>query len=494
MHARRWSLTTAGAAAACLAAAPPAAANPEVEADGTINLGYSQVSQSTFQADPMAEPGDVPDDSSSRLFTEIRPGIAIQTGRPRLAYRFTYQFSGIFSVEGNPAYANQGTVALISLPSKYTTLTITGLVGQGGTAFLQSQRPAEAGQPEFRAPGNPNLVSATVTEALSWAAGRHTAMQQSLSASASAPQDDLGESSGSLGGALVLERLFKRFATGLEVRSTVSRLRPLQTNLDPYNSVTNSLLVRFRHDFSYRWNGLATAGVEQVFIDNGSRPLALLPTGSITGLYTFGDTTIAFDLSHGSLTNIQVGTVSITDRVTARGIYTLNAQKLRALSFSAGFLHNEPIGESAALVAAGTGNAVSFDAGFTTELTKHVIGNARYSLAYQFDQAGGLEPILAHIFSIGVTARYGTATKAALRPQPKLGQRLDGSDKAFPLGGNPLESYDGRPPSGSVGGTGFSPGGSSAGGSVGGTGTGTSGTGTGTGGTGTGTGGTAPRP
>jgi hypothetical protein len=494
MLARRWALPFALVAAAAL---PAAAQNPEVEADGTLNIGYTQISQATFQADPMAEPGDVPDDSSSRLFTEIRPGIAIQTGRPRLAYRFAYQFSGIFSAEGNPAYANQGTVALISLPSKYTMLTLTALVGQGGTAFLQSQRPAEAGQPEFRAPGNPNLVSATMTEALSWAAGRHTALQQSLSASASAPQDDLGQSNGSLGGALILERLFKRFATGLEVRSTVSRLRPLQTNLDPYTTVTNGVLARFRHDFSYRWNGLVTAGVEQVFIDNGSRPLAVLPTGSITGLYTFRDTTVAIDLSHGSLTNIQVGTVSITDRITARGIYTLNAQKLRTLSFSTGFLHNEPIGESAALVAAGTGNAVSFDAGFTTELTKYVLGTARYSLAYQFDQAGGLEPILAHIFTIGVTARYGTATRAAGRPLPKLGQRLDGSDgKAFPLGGNPVESIDYGPPSGSVGGGGFSAGGSSAGGSVGGSGTGTSGTGTsgsGTGGSGASGSGT-PRP
>ncbi|HWO21452.1 MAG TPA: hypothetical protein VNO30_21940 [Kofleriaceae bacterium] len=488
MYARRWGLPIAFAAAATLAGARPAAAQaPEVEATGAVNVGYTQVSQSTFQADPMAEPGDVPEDSSSRLFSEIRPGIAIQIGRPRLLWRFAYQFSGIFALEGSPSYANQGTVALLSAPSKHTTLTLTALVGQGGTAFLQSQKPAESGQPELRAPGNPNVVSGTVTEALSWAAGQHTALQQSLSASASAPQDDLGQSNSSVGGALVLERLFKRFATGLEVRSTVSWLRPLQTNLEPYASVTNTLLARFRQDFSYRWNGLVTAGVEQVFSDSGSRPLALLPTGSITALYTFGDTAISADLSHGALTNIQVGTVSITDKVTARGVYTLDALKQRTLSFSTGFIHTEPIGESAALVAAGTGDAVSADVGFTTELMKHVLGTARYSLSYQFDQAAGLEPILAHIISIGVTATYGTTTKA-LRPQTKLGQRLDGSDRAFPVGGNPIQSDD-RPPTSAVGGSGFSSGGTATGG----TGTGSAGTGTGSGTGGTGGAG-PPRP
>jgi len=112
MYARRWVIPFALAAAATLAAARPAAAQMlEVEADGTLNIGYTQISQSTFQADPMAEPGDIPDDSSSRLFTEIRPGIALQVGRPRLSWRFAYQFSGILALEGSPSYANQGTVA-----------------------------------------------------------------------------------------------------------------------------------------------------------------------------------------------------------------------------------------------------------------------------------------------------------------------------------------------------------------------------------------------
>ncbi|HSK02293.1 MAG TPA: hypothetical protein VK932_13670, partial [Kofleriaceae bacterium] len=177
------------------------------------------------------------------------------------------------------------------------------------------------------------------------------------------------------------------------------------------------------------------------YTDTGSEPLAILPSGSVTALYTHGDTAAAIDLSHGSFTNLQVGTVSVTDRITARGIHTLDFRKLRTLSFSAGFLHNEPIGESAAIVAAGTGSALSFDAGFTTALTPHIVGTARYSVAYQFGQDGGLEPILSHIVFLGVTGRYGNADLLA-RPRalPTRGRRVDGSDgKGFPMGGNPVE-------------------------------------------------------
>ena len=71
-----------------------------------------------------------------------------------------------------------------------------------------------------------------------------------------------------------------------------------------------------------------------MFTDTGSEPLALLPSGSVAGLYTAGKMAVSVDLSHGSFTNIQVGTVSVTDRIAARGVYTFDPLKLRSLSFS----------------------------------------------------------------------------------------------------------------------------------------------------------------
>ncbi len=447
MHARFRLLPIALATA--ISGGPAAAQNPEVQAEAAVNVGYSQITQSTFQPDPLPEPEDLEPNTSRRAFTEIRPGISLQSGRPRLHYRLGYQFSGNFAFDGGaPLYSNQGDASLITLPSKHTSLTLSALIAQGGTTFLLSQRPAETGQPEIRAPGNPNLVSASLTESFTWDAGRQLLLRQSLGGSMSAPQDDLDLYNGTVNGSLAIERVFKRFSAGLEVRSGISRLRPLQADSAPYSSTTNGFLVRFNHDFSWRWNGLATAGVEQVFTDNdhlpmGNQPLAILPTASAAALYSHGDTSIAIDLSHGSFTNLQVGTVSVTDRITARGIYMLDFRKLRTISFSAGFLHNEPLGESAAIIAAGTGNALSGDAAFTTAITRYILGTARYSVAYQFGQDGGLPPILAHVLFIGVTGRYGN-TDLSTRPMPVRGRRVDGSDgRGFPAGGNPVEGGDG---------------------------------------------------
>jgi hypothetical protein len=437
-------LSIAIALAIAVAERPAAAQRAIVEANGALNVGYNQFTQPRFQADPNAEPEDIRDTTSDRLFTEIRPAISVQSGSPRLTWRAGYQFSGNFSLEGDPAYSNQADGALVALPSKYTTMTVSASLAQGGTSFLLSQRPAETGTPEIRAPGNPNLLSVTLGESLSWIAGQQLVLNQSLNGSASAPQDDLGEVNASATGVLGLERVFQRNAVGLDLRASVSRLRPLREDLEPYLSLTAALLGRWNHDLSPRWNGAMTAGVEQVYTDTGSKPLAVLPSGSIILLHTAGNISAGVDLSHGTTTNIQVGTVSITDRIGARGIYTLNAEKVRILSFSAGFLHNEPIGESAAIVAAGTGNAIQGDAGFTSALTRNqsILLNVRYTLAYQYGQDGGLEASMAHIFLVGVTGRISN-TDDTRRPMPVRGRRVDGSDGlGFPVGGNPVGGDD----------------------------------------------------
>jgi hypothetical protein len=437
MNVRR-SVSIAIALFIAIAGRRAEAQNPQVQVDGAFNVGYTRFTQSFFQADPNAEPGDIKDSASDRVFTEVRPGFAVQYGSPRLAYRFGYQFSGSFDISGNPAYSNQGDATLVSQPTKLTTLTLAAVVAQGGTSFLLNQRAADAGQPEIRAPGNPNLISGSLAQSLSWEASQRLMVQQSLSVSFSAPQEDLGNGNGSMTGSLVFDRPFRRFAAGLELRSALSRLKPLRADDAPYFSVTNTAVIRFAHDFTARWNGLATAGIEQVYTAGESQPLALLPTATASANYSFRNASVGVDVSHSALTNVQVGTVSLSDRISGRGSYIVDERKLRVLSFSAGFLHNEPIGESEASVAPGSGNATQADVGFTSAITKYVLGTVRYTYAYQFGQTNGVEAVTTHVFSIGVTGRYSNTDKFA-RPLPSRGKRVDGSDaKGFPLGGNPV--------------------------------------------------------
>jgi hypothetical protein len=204
--------------------------------------------------------------------------------------------------------------------------------------------------------------------------------------------------------------------------------------MNVYKSYTSSALVHWNHDISLNWNGMINAGVEQVFTDTGSKPLAFLPTGTLALHYSpQPDVGGGFEFSHGTATNLQVGSVSLTDSLTARGNLMLDARKARALTFSGGFLHNEPIGDINALVAAGTGNAVQVDAGFTTAIRLNVQASARYSLAYQFGQGGGIAPTLVHIFLVGVTASFKNTTRP-VRPLPRRGRRVDGGDSVgFPV-------------------------------------------------------------
>jgi hypothetical protein len=418
-----------------LGAGTAAAQRNIVELDGTVSLGYTQITRGTFVADPNAAPEDVPDSTQGGMFVEFRPGIAIQTGTPRVTWRAGYTFAGNLSLTGEQlgSYSNQGNASLAAQLTKFTTLTIAGSAAQGGSSFLLAQKPADAGQPELRAPDNPSLVSASMVEALAWEAGRHTTVSQSLIANVSAPQDDFAERNSALTGTLAIDRVFERDTLGLEGHASVSWLRPLRPDLRPYHSLSNALLARWNHDFTEGWNGLLNAGVEQVYTDTGSEPLAFLPTASATVRYTGYNAVGAVDFTHGTATNLQVGAVSLTDKITARGIVTLDPRVMRSIAFSAGFLHNEPLGEVDALVAAGTGNALQGDAAFSTALSRNTLLSVRYSVAYQFGQGGGLEPTLAHIVYVGVTALYRNTEKPT-RALPTPGQRVDKADaEGFPV-------------------------------------------------------------
>lgn len=416
-------------------AGPAGAQRTVIEADATVSAGYTQLTQAQFQPDPNAAPEDVRPTTTSELFTQLRPGIALQTGSPRLTWRAGYVFAGNLSLSGEKlgAYSNQANGSLAGELSKYTTLTIAGSIAQGGTSFLLAQRPADAGDTQIRAPGNPDLISGSLLESITWEARKHLVVQHTIVANLSAPQDDFSARNSAWSTTLSLDRTYERDTLGAEVRASLSWLRPLRQGEHLYRSTSNGVLARWNHDFSVGWNGLVTAGIEQVYTDTGSKPLAFLPAASATVRYAAYNTVTALDFSHGTATNLQVGAISLTDKITARGIITLDPDISRSLAFSAGFLHNEPLGEVDAAVAAGTGNAVQGDAGFTTAITRRVIASARYSVAYQFGQGGNLQPTLAHIFFIGITGSYRN-TEGPTRALPARGNRVDGSDaEGFPV-------------------------------------------------------------
>ncbi|TMQ09442.1 MAG: hypothetical protein E6J90_38030 [Deltaproteobacteria bacterium] len=414
---------------------PAAAQQTDVEANATANLGYNQQTQSVFVPDPNGQPQDMPSSTSNRLFLEIRPGISLQSGSPRLAWSAGYIFSGTLAVVGDQSasYSNAANASLAAQATKFTTVTIAANAAQGGTSFQLTARPADAGQPELRAPGSPDQVSATLAETLSNELAKHLTLQQALVGAISAPQDAIGQRNSAVSGSLALDQLFETDTIGAEVHGSVSWLRPLRLVQNPYKSYTSSIQAHWNHDFTAGWNAMVSAGIEQVFTDTGSRPLAFLPAGALSVRYALGESIGgAFDFSHGTATNLQVGSISLTDRATVHGNVAIDTREARAIAFSAGFLHNEPLGETSAVIAAGTGNAAQLDAGFTTRVAKNVLGVARYSFAYQFGQGGNLPSTVAHVFYLGVSASIRN-TDRVLRPVPVRGHRVDGTDSfGFP--------------------------------------------------------------
>lgn len=409
-----------------------------IEADGAVNLGVTQRTESKIAPDPFPEPGDVAPSSVTTPFLELRPGIGIARGSERVHWRARYQFAGILQLDSTAGvtYTNQADAALLSQLTKAIALAVETSVAQGGTQFLLGQRAAESGNPEFRAPGNPNLVQATVGEGLHVELSRELQLQQSLRAVASSPQDNLNDYSASLMATLALQRVFKRDQIGLEVRATVSELKPLQLDKPAYFVQSNAVLARWNRDLSRKLSGYVAAGVEQVYIDEGPRPVAVLPTGDASLFYSFGNKSGSIEASQAANMNLQLGTATTTTRVGVRGTMVFDPIKLRTLSFSVGALHNEPLAASAPILAAGTGNALQADAAFTMQLTKMVIGTARYSATYQFDQAAGIPASLVHIAIVGVTAQYSNTEQLRARQKPSFGRRVDGSD-AIPLGDRP---------------------------------------------------------
>jgi len=400
-----------------------AAQTTTIQADGAVNVGYGAQTQVDTTINSMTE--DPPTELNGYFFTEVRPGISLQTESPRLTWRFAYVFAGNFALggQGTNAYSNQANVSLAAELSRRSVMTLAATANQGGALF----QVRAAGGPEVRAQGSPETVSGSVAETYVYELGRQLSFGQGLTAAASAPQDQLDRNNVSVTGSLSLDRSFQTDAIGMELRSNVGRLDQLEGRRDPYLSVTNTLLGRLNHDFSWRWNGQLSAGVQQVYADTGSRPVAILPTGSAAVRFFAGKGLGAVSYNHGAATNVQTGTVATNDSVVATAIVNFDLVRPQLLTVSAGFVHNEPITKADALIAAGTGNAVSGDISFLTGISRGILATARYSLAYQYGQEGDLPPNMAHIFLVGLTARYTNSSRYT-PPVPRTGQRVDGAD------------------------------------------------------------------
>jgi hypothetical protein len=420
----RRKLAIAAALAVTVRLGGGAAAQTVIQLDGALSLGYTTTSNQTVARDPTEPPPDV----NQRLYTDIRPSAAVQVDTARASYGAGYTFAGSVNLDGSGSstYSNEVHGSVAALLSSRSTLTFLLGATQGGTAFQLSQRPADASSPEIRAPGDPNRVAATFAETLSFAASGFLRVGQGITAGLNAPQDDLGQLNANATAYLAVDRVFARDALGADVQSSVARLQPASTQGDPYLNITNSLLARWSHDLSLRWGARFTGGVQQVVTLTGSYPLAILPTASATATYVSGSAAGSLAASYGATTNLQTGTVSTTQQVGAHALLSFDPLHPRLLGVSAGFLHNEPLGAAAITVAAGTGNAVQADVGLVWGLSPTVLATARYSLAYQFGQDAGVEPSLAQVFLVGITARYTTGRYHP--PLPLLGQRVEGND------------------------------------------------------------------
>src|SRR5262249_25278062 len=153
---------------------------------------------------------------------------------------------------------------------------------------------------------SPDQISASLSEALSNELSKHVTLQQTLVGAFNAPQDAIGQRNSALSGSLALDRNFERDVVGVELRGSVSLLRPLRLVQDPYKTDASALQAHWNHDFSAGWNATASGGIEQVFTDTGSKPLAFLPAGSASLRYALGeDIGGGVDFSHGTATNLQ---------------------------------------------------------------------------------------------------------------------------------------------------------------------------------------------
>jgi len=409
-----WTVRSAWAMALLLVPGRAAPAHTTWLLDGALDLSYAVTTPST--------------ETSRVLALQLSPGATLQVESPRLAWRFGYRFGGSLDLTGvgASAYANDLSLGLAAALTKRSVALVSASVGQGGIAYVLSQRPADAGQPALRAPGNLAMVRASLGEALSWEASPHLRLAETVTGTVVAPQEARDQYNARLDGSFRLDRAFATDALGVELASSVAWLQPRTATGDRYRTVANALFASWRRDLDARWSGNVRAGVAQVVAYTGSVPLAVLPVGDLTLGYRGRDAGGALAVAYGASSDLETGTLAQAGSVTLRGSLSFDSVRPRLLSASAGYLRSRPLGQVTIGVAAGTGDAVQADVGLVWALWGDLLGTARSSVAYQFAQPAGIVRSLVFSITVGVAFRYGNATR--LPPMPTPGQRVDRSD------------------------------------------------------------------
>jgi hypothetical protein len=397
---------------AAILAGRPAGAQTIFQADGSAGLGYTRTALTPLE--------------SRRLYAEVRPALVLRFGSPWLAWQAGYLFAGSLTLDGTgtSSYSNRLSLSLAADLSQKAALSASAVVTQGGSAFQLTQGAPEAGQPAFRAPGNPDLVTATVAEAFSWDPSPHLNLGQGLLASASAPQDSLRRASTSLTGSMTLDRLFSQDAVGAALLPGFALLRPLAEGAPDVRIVTTSLIGSWNHDFNRTWNAQVTAGATHVVAVGPGHPTTVVPVGSLTGRYLGNDSVVSLEVTRAVATNLQTGTESVSEEVTLRGGVSLDPIRQRQLGASVGFLRARSLGEVTPGAAAGSGKAAQGDVGLVWGLSDVLLATARYSIAYQFE--GAASESLVHVALVGITVRYSSAPY--MPPMPTPGRRVDRGD------------------------------------------------------------------
>lgn len=396
------------------AAARSASAQTVIEADGLVGYSWDRTT-------PAGE-------NTGRV--DVRPSLTLHFGSPRVVWRLGYTFSGSYGVEGTVAdsYGNELVLALAAELTERTTLSLGATATQGGTRFRLSQQEPQAGEPSIRPPGDPDMVTVDVTQSLAYEASEDLGLGQSLGVSVSAPQEELDPVNWVASGSLSFARAFGRNALGLELASRFARFRPLVATADSYqHSVVNALQARWSRDLGEVTDMHVAAGVEQAIEIRTGAPATYHPAGSFTLSYHPGRLTSSLAASSGVLADPGTGTVSLSNEVVLHAGWQIDPVLVRELGVSAGYLETRPIrGASDA-----TGKSVQGDVGVVWGLTETFVFNARYSVAYQFDQPGGIAPSTVHVVLCGLSFHWRSASH--MPPMPGAGGRVDGSDRvSFP--------------------------------------------------------------
>lgn len=396
----------------------------ELHADGALSVGVSRSSRAEVQVDPL---GEQPDEADAQLFTELRPALALQSTFRRMRWGVGYQFAG--RLTDDSAILSSSNLADAQLAGDLTQrldLAAGVSLAQGSATSLVGLVPADTATTTIRAPSDQSRLTLTAFEALGLEVGPTTTLQQSLQVTGTAPQEALDESSSDAMASLAIEKARRRTVGALEVRSRIARLRPLQAELAPYSTLTNTVVIRGSHDLSPRWHVQGTLGIEQVYADHSGKPLALLPTVSTLLDFSSRATNFAMELSRGVQPNLEVGTIAVSNRLGFRGLVMFDEMQQRALRFSAGGIHNEPLGQYE-VIAAGTMDALQADVGVTAAINSRVMLFARYSASYQFDQMDMLPSTTMHVVLVGAAAFYSSTGKPR-RALPRSGRRVDNVD------------------------------------------------------------------